>query len=465
MSEEGYVYATAGVIAATVILGMLRKSFDPFAPHWLFLTGFAQVYVVQAVTAHDWAIRVRGVELVTAANARAFWALLWFLFVYQLGPWRFLASALPRPPGVWSAPLITFISPWLIIWGLICAGLVMARGTDETMSAEGALFRSFPILMLVAAILLLVTGRSGDRPKPVFTWAGLAVVSVYIVIWMINGKRSPPLFGVLATLCAYYSTRGRRPSKLVLLATAVAGVMVVSLAIGFRGNKNYEHNLSGFLEYVSEFDLGTTLVNLNVKTHHADEVDLTPELESQETEEYGGFLLMMDTVPSKSEYDYGASYLRLLSTYIPRIIWRDKPIYGREQWVNAWIAGSEFKRDADFTGPAIGVLGATQLNGGAWGTLIVLAVLASLLRTGYEYFRRYESVPWVQAWWALTFFNAWLMTVNDDPFVWFYYIYGHTTVPPMLFLWAYLKRGGQPAVASTHARAGWADGPGRVLEA
>jgi hypothetical protein len=161
----------------------------------------------------------------------------------------------------------------------------------------------------------------------------------------------------------------------------------------------------------------------------------------------------MDTVPLKADYDYGASYLRLFSTYIPRIIWHDKPIYGREQWVNAWIAGSEFKRDPDFTGPAIGLLGATQLNGGAWGTLIVVGVLGLLLRTAYEYFRRFESVAWVQAWWSLTFFNAWLMTVNDDPFVWFYYIYGHTTVPPLLFLWVYHKLASRSAGAS--GVAGW----------
>jgi hypothetical protein len=439
MSDEGYIYATAGVILGTVLLGVVRKSFDPFAPHWMFLVGFAQVYVVQAITYHEWAVRIRGDELVTAANGRAFWALLWFLLVYSFGPGRFFSRMLPRPPGEWSSSLIASISPWMVLWGLICAGLLFGRG-DDTVSAEGALFRAFPIVMLVAAILLLVTGRSGERPRPAFTWAGLGVVAVYIIIWMINGKRSPPLFGVLATLCAYYSSRGKRPSKPVLAATAFAGIMVVSLAIGFRGNKNYEPNLSGFLQYVSEFDLNTTLISMNLKSQHDDEIDIPPEKASHETEEYGGFLLMMDTVPEKADYDYGASYLRLFSTYIPRIVWRSKPIFGREQWVNAWIAGSEFKRDADFTGPAIGILGATQLNGGATGTLVVLGILGLLCRTAYEYFRRYESVPWVQAWWALTFFNAWLMTVNDDPFVWFYYVYGHTTVPPLLFLWFANKR-------------------------
>ncbi|HEV3121097.1 MAG TPA: hypothetical protein VGY53_04310, partial [Isosphaeraceae bacterium] len=93
-------------------------------------------------------------------------------------------------------------------------------------------------------------------------------------------------------------------------------------------------------------------------------------------------------------------------------------------------------------GPAISILGATQLNGGAWGTAIVLAVLALLTRTAYEYFRLYQSTPWAQAWWALTYYNAWLMVVNDDPFVWFYYIYGHAILPPMVFFWIYNRVAG-----------------------
>jgi hypothetical protein len=332
------------------------------------------------------------------------------------------------------------ITPIVIAWGMAGAGLVLAQGDSEPVSAEGTLFRSFPILMLVGGVLLIVTGRSGDRPRPVFTWVGLGVVSVYIVIWMIYGKRSPPLFGVLATLCAWYTSRGKRPSKPVLAATAVASVMVVALAIGFRGNKNYETNLSGFLQYACEFDLSSVLEKLHLNSDEDEAIDAHPEKSSRETEEYGGFLLMMDTVPGKSGYDYGASYMRIWSTFIPRIVWPNKPYYGRSQWVSAWIAGSEFKRDEDFTGPAIGILGATQLNGGAWGTLIVLAMLGLLLRTSYEYFVRHSAVPWVQAWWSLTFFNAWLMTVNDDPFVWFYYVYGHTTVPPMALLWFLNKR-------------------------
>ena len=87
------------MILVTVLLGVFRKSFDPFAPHWMFLTGYSHLYVIQALSYRDWAIRIRGIELVTAANERALWALLWFLFVYYCGPGKFLAARFPRPPS------------------------------------------------------------------------------------------------------------------------------------------------------------------------------------------------------------------------------------------------------------------------------------------------------------------------------------------------------------------------------
>ena len=165
---------------------------------------------------------------------------------------------------------------------------------------------------------------------------------------------------------------------------------------------------------------------------------------------------MLDTVPEKSDHDFGACYLRCLSTFIPRIVWPDKPLYGREQWIKAWQAGSELKRDDEFTGPAIGILGATQLNGGAVATLVVLGILAVGMRVGYEYFLKYAMVPWVQAWWALTNFNAWLTVVGDDPSTWFYYNYGFSVMPTLVLLWVVNAFAGvtadRPVAAGTGAQ-------------
>jgi hypothetical protein len=452
MDDQTYVYGTLGLTCAYFAARVFRRTFDPFEPIWVFLVGYLQLYVIQAIFYRDWALRVRGLELVTAANARALWVLAWFLVVYHSGIARRVASRLPRPPARWSTPLVLGLSPVLILWGLLCAGILFRGGGEDdlaTMSAEGLLIRSFSFVMLVAAILLIVTGRHAERPA--IRWVGIGVAALYVVLWMFNGKRSHSLFGVLSSVCALYVSRGKRPSWPVLITTAFAGALVVAVAIGWRIQKEHDRTFSGFTEFVSDFDVSRILVSLNMKEDDRG----VSKFVSHETEEYGGFLLMMDTVPVKSDYDYGANYLRCVSTFVPRILWPDKPLFGREQWVNAWIAGSELKRDSTFTSPAIGILGAAHLNGGAIGTAIVLACAALLFRASYDYFNIHAGVPWVQVWWCTYFVNAWFMVVGDDPLNWFYYNWGFTSMPLLALLWLANKLGtpGLPAPCPLNAGA------------
>ena len=106
------------------------------------------------------------------------------------------------------------MAPLLIIWGLFCAGVMIRGGIQAAgpSSPEEALVRSFPFVMMVGAILLMVTGRAKNFSRPVFLLTGLLAAAAYVVIWMFNGKRSHSLLGVLATVCAFYITRMKRPS-------------------------------------------------------------------------------------------------------------------------------------------------------------------------------------------------------------------------------------------------------------
>jgi hypothetical protein len=441
MDELYYVVATGTVIGVYFLAHVIRRKFDPFAPVWLFLVGYIQPYVIQAMSYHEWAVDARGKELVAAANWRALWALVWFLAVYQLGIGRKLASLLPQPPRGWSATQVAWISPPLIVWGLFCAEMLFSGGGDDAAySAEDSLFRHFPFVMMVSAVMLIVTGRAIRTPRPQYVAAGLTVAALYVLIWMFHGKRSHSLIAVLATVCAFYVARLKRPSWPVLMATAFSGALVVAIAIGWRENSNYERSFAGLAQFIGDFKLSKILECLNISDGEND-----GEVTTYESTEYGGYLLMMDTVPHKSDYDYGANYIRVFSTFIPRIVWPTKPVFGRAQWINAWIEGSEMERDEDFTGPAVGILGATHLNGGTIATFVVLACVALLLRTSYEYFRLHEEVPWVQFWWSITYYNAWFMVVNDDPLVWFYYNWGFTTFPIVILMWWASKSGGRVA--------------------
>ncbi len=434
-----YTGMTATLIVGLILSQVFRRSFDPFAPIWLFLAGYSQIYVVQAYSYRDYAYHARGEAIATAAAFRALWSLALFMAVYYSGLGKKIAAKLPRAPMNWSPTMVVALTPPMIFWGLVCSVLTLRAGT---VGVEDAIYTQFPMLLLVGGVMILITGRHPSRPNAFLTILGVMTCASYSGIWMFNAKRSHALFGVLAGVCAFYLPRCRRPSMPVMAATGVACVMAVTIAIGWRGTTRYDQDLSGFVQYLSELDPSSVLVNLNLKERDGESQALSLDPVDKETEEHGGFLLMMDTVPEKSPYDYGWSYMRIFSTFIPRAIWPNKPLYGREEWVGAWMAGSKSARDEYFTGPAIGLLGATQLNGGAVATAIVLSLLALLLRTAYDYYRYHAASPWAQVWWSLTYFNSWLMTANDDPFVWFYYVYGYTTFPVVVALWVGLKLSG-----------------------
>ncbi|RUL89753.1 hypothetical protein [Tautonia sociabilis] len=444
--DRVFVLLTAAVILSLVGYRVCRRDFDPFAPIWLFLTGYAHVYVLQAYSFRDWALATRPIDVVTTANARALWALLLFLAVYYSGIGRLLARQLPRPPRRWATGPLAMMVPLMAAWGLICTAVVVRKTAGQLDTAIGgwtAVALQFPTMQLIAGTLLIVTGRQPHRPRPALTLAGLALTLMYTLVWMYLGKRSHSLFGVLTLLCAWYLPRFKRPSLGTLAAAAFLGCLVVALAISWRLHRNRGNDASvdSFVAFAAEFDPSAILVSLSIEDEPGRDLARSRAQLSRETTEYGGYLLMLDTVPNKSPHDYGLNYLRLVSTYIPRVVWPEKPIYGRDRWVSAWVAGSEFKRKDDFTGPAIGILGAAQLNGGATATVLVMVVVAVVIRTGYDYFRYHADAPWAQAWWASTYFNAWLMTVNDDPAVWFYYLYGHMILPPLVFLWVVNRLG------------------------
>ena len=121
MDEITYAYGTAAVIIGYFLAQVASRRFDPFAPTWLFLVGYLQIYVVQAITYHAWAVSVRGKDLVASADWRALWAVVWFLIVYHVGPGRRrfagaapTATAMVARPGRVHGPSADPVGPLLL---------------------------------------------------------------------------------------------------------------------------------------------------------------------------------------------------------------------------------------------------------------------------------------------------------------------------------------------------------------
>ncbi len=139
MDDRMYVYATAALIVGLVLSQVMRRSFDPFAPIWLFLVGYVQVYVIQAISYREWAIRVRGDELVTTANARALWALAWFLVGLLLRD-RPVDRGVPAP----AAGALVVVADHRVVAGPDRSGACSARGSSGARTTRRDVGRGEP---------------------------------------------------------------------------------------------------------------------------------------------------------------------------------------------------------------------------------------------------------------------------------------------------------------------------------
>ena len=229
-------------MVGTFAFQVLTEAVRPFRADLALLRGLhARIYVVQAISYHDWAVEgprrgaglldgqlpgVLGPGVVPAG--------------LSLGPGKAAGSAkvLPKAADAWSVAPVNLLCPLSDArsGASCCAGSILRGSTPRTgpTSAEAALFMSFPLFLLVAGVLLIVTGRQPDKPRPAYTAAGVAIAASYMLIWMFNGKRSHSLIAVLAGVCSFYIPRFRRPSFPVLIMTAVMGLMAVGIAIGWR---------------------------------------------------------------------------------------------------------------------------------------------------------------------------------------------------------------------------------------
>ena len=181
MDEQVLVIATPGSLLVYFLSHVFTRKFDPFAPVWLFLLGYAQVYVDSGAFLSRMGSGGPGQgsgdggELPGTVGDR----LVPGRLPVRGRPVR-SRRALPRPPGNWSPTVAAMLSPLLVVWGLFCAGVMIKGGIQaaEATSAEESLLRSFPFVMMVAAVMLIVTGRTQSASRPLFVAAGLMVAAV-----------------------------------------------------------------------------------------------------------------------------------------------------------------------------------------------------------------------------------------------------------------------------------------------
>ena len=164
--------------------------------------------------------------------------------------------------------------------------------------------------MMVAAVLLIVTGRTITRPAPTLPAVGSRGCSSLRVDLDVQWQ------------AIALADRRARHGLCLLHFTHEAALMagldrhVVHRRTGRRDRHRLakqsritERSAAGFIHFLGDFKVASILESLNVSEGETTAIRI---FSLTRPTEYGGFLLMMDTVPEKSGYDYGANYLTCL---------------------------------------------------------------------------------------------------------------------------------------------------------
>jgi len=101
---------------------------------------------------------------------------------------------------------------------------------------------------------------------------------------------------------------------------------------------------------------------------------------------FDGFVAVIERVPSEMDYSYGAGYFFAILGFIPRVIWPDKPAWGKEVFTQT-VFGVD---DSVFT---YGLVGEFWWNFGAYGVVVGGLLYGFLLGLLYKYVIRNSQDP------------------------------------------------------------------------
>jgi len=95
---------------------------------------------------------------------------------------------------------------------------------------------------------------------------------------------------------------------------------------------------------------------------------------------------IIKNVPERVDYKYGATYPTLLTFWVPRAFWPDKPEVGLGPYIKSEVLGG---REVDKNGWPAGVIGEAHLNFGKAGIVIIMFIYGAFQRCFYNSFRPY----------------------------------------------------------------------------
>jgi hypothetical protein len=214
------------------------------------------------------------------------------------------------------------VTPLLLMVTWVCT-LIRIATTGVRIPAEAAqwvyFFNTLPIVLLGGLLLLYLRGRLST----LHLVAALGPLLLMLLSDFTSGSIAAPAFTLMMLMFIYAAERQKVP----LVPMLVCGV-VLTAALGIKAEYRYQLSRTRDNEFAGRVSLFAGLMSTVNRESKVREVGNTAH---DRIDHLSAFAHVISRTPASVPYWEGATYQTFFTSWIPRILWPDKPKKGLGQ--------------------------------------------------------------------------------------------------------------------------------------
>lgn len=294
-----------------------RQTGIPFLPTVGVLYGI--YFALPVFTLEDFMFRGHGTEEgITTALIVSFVGLSCLLLGFYLTPLRF-TRLFPETTLDLNQQKARIVAVVLGCVGAPILVLVVGLSVSSGISSILSLLAQWPTL---AIAILYVLELRGELPLPLRLFLWVILIPISIIVGLGSGLLSIPMKAVLVLLWLNWAVRKRTPVKAVFVCFLIFFL--------FQGVKNdfRESVWYGSEQKIGAVEKGWTFISLlsdRITGDYEKTIQTSTEQTAKRTALLQTLAAVVESTPDTIPYWGGETYIPLLVSPIPRLIWPDKP--------------------------------------------------------------------------------------------------------------------------------------------
>lgn len=251
--------------------------------------------------------------------------------------------------------------------------LLSAQGMLPSNSGPfGAVIRVLINQAYVALVILAYQVHGTRTNKDRYTFLLYTLLFALIVLGLSSGMLEQALIPLVIFITVYWHAKRKFPWRFVAIA-AVGFLILNSVKIQYRAQAWYSSSDLTAIDRVTLWlDMGKQMVE-NTFSENGSDTGLNISQSIKRLDLLHRFVYITNVTPARIPFYEGSTYEYLLTAWIPRILWPDKPIDETNYKIDV-AYGTTFPQDyGKYTG-GIGLLPEAYINFGAWGIVVIMFI-------------------------------------------------------------------------------------------